>query len=280
MKTTNDGRTNSRRTNIRTTKRIASLLLITILVTINLVACQKAEQVKADHVELTILAAASLTDVTGALTDEFTKQHPEIELIYSYGSSGALQTQIEEGVKADLFFSAGKKQMTTLVEKGLIQSDTNKDLLLNKLVLIVPSDKMDNSMITFEDLETDQVNMIAMGDPAGVPVGQYTQQVFETLGIWSQVETKVNFGSDVRQVLTWVETGEADCGVVYSTDAISSEKVTVVSEAPEGSHDPIIYPVGILRSTQQNEAAKAYIEFLSGPEAKAVFESFGFTMYK
>lgn len=257
-------------------RQLIILLLLLVLI-INCTSCKKEKQLN-ETVELTVLAAASLTEVTQALATEFTKKNPEINLVFSYGSSGALQTQIEEGVKADLFLSAGKKQMSALIDKGLILQDSAKDLLLNNLVLIVPSDKADNPIKTFEDLGKANVNMIAMGDPAGVPVGQYTQQVFENLGIWDNIQTKVNYGSDVRQVLTWVETGEADCGVVYSTDTVNAEKVVVVSQAPEGTHDPIIYPIGIISSTTHKDAAQTYLDFLSGTEAKTIFETFGFTM--
>lgn len=241
------------------------------------------------RVQLTMLAAASLTDVTQALAKAYKTKNPDIELIFSYGSSGTLQTQIEEGVRADLFFSAGKKQMTALTEQQLMIQESVKDLLLNRLVLIVPSTESSSvatetttiaSSDPFENLSSDKVRMIAIGDPAGVPVGQYTKATFEYLGIWNQIEKKLNYGSDVRQVLTWVETGEAEYGVVYETDALTSDKVKIAGIAPDESHDPIVYPIGVLSTSEYPIEARAFIDFLSSPEAVAIFNDYGFTMYQ
>lgn len=232
---------------------------------------------------LTILAAASLTEVTKVLASAYEKVDPRVILVFSYGSSGTLQTQIEEGVRADIFFSAGKKQMDKLIGEDLVIKDTTKDLLKNELVLIVPKlkDEIDENktpyLTSFSDLANDQVKLVAMGDPAGVPVGQYSEMVLANLGILEKVRKKSNYGSDVRQVLTWVEMGEVDCGIVYDSDAKTSNKVSVICEAPLGSHDPIIYPIGIINESKNVPEAQAFIEFLSSSEAIKIFEDFGFS---
>jgi molybdate transport system substrate-binding protein len=230
-----------------------------------------------EPVELTILAAASLTDVTKELAELYQEAAPNVALIFSYGSSGALQTQIEEGAPADIFLSAASKQMNALEEEDLLLAGTRKDLLLNKVVLIVPSDST-LALTAFEEVANETVKSVALGEPEGVPVGQYAEQVFTSLGIVDAVKAKTNYGSDVKQVLTWVESGEVDCGVVYSTDTIISDKVSVVCEAPEGSHEDIIYPAAVIESSAFPEAAKAFLEFLSTDEAAAVFEKYGFSM--
>lgn len=230
-----------------------------------------------EPVELTILAAASLTDATAKLAELYKEVAPNVTLTFSYGASGALQTQIEEGAPADIFMSAATKQMKALDEKGLLLADTKKDLLLNKIVLIVPKDST-LELTSFEDVGGDKVKTVALGEPEGVPVGQYSEQVFTNLGILDIVKTKANYGSDVKQVLTWVESGEVDCGVVYSTDAKASEGVLVICEAPEGSHEEIIYPAAVLGSSTSPDAAKAFLDFLSSDEAVSVFEEYGFTM--
>ncbi len=230
-----------------------------------------------EPVELTILAAASLTDATAKLAELYKEVAPNVTLTFSYGASGALQTQIEEGAPADIFMSAATKQMTALDEKGLLLADTKKDLLLNKIVLIVPKDST-LGLTSFDEVGTDTVKTIALGEPEGVPVGQYSEQVFTSLGILDTVKAKANYGSDVKQVLTWVESGEVDCGVVYSTDAKASENVTVICEAPEGSHEEIVYPAAVIGSSASPEAAKAFLDYLSTDEAAAVFEEYGFTM--
>lgn len=236
-----------------------------------------ATTTKEEPVELTILAAASLTDATAKIAELYKEVAPNVTLTFSYGSSGALQTQIEEGAPADIFMSAATKQMKALDEEGLLLADTKKDLLLNKIVLIVPSDST-LGITSFEEVGGDLVKTIALGEPEGVPVGQYAQQVFTNLGILDAVKAKVNYGSDVKQVLTWVESGEVDCGVVYSTDAKISENVSIVCEAPEGSHEEIIYPAAVLGSSTSPKEAKAFLDFLSSDEAAAVFEEFGFSM--
>lgn len=227
-------------------------------------------------VSLTISAAASLTDVMNELFTMYQAQAPGVSFVPNYGASGTLQAQIEEGAPADLFFSAAQKQMNALEENGLLLEDSRKDLLENKVVLIVPKDSA-AGITSYEDAAGDKVKTIALGEPQGVPVGQYSEEIFTALGLLDQVKAKATYGSDVRQVLTWVESGEVDCGVVYATDAATSDKVTVVCEAPAGSCKPVIYPAAILKDSQNAGAAAQFLTFLSTDEAKAVFEKYGFT---
>lgn len=228
-------------------------------------------------VELNISAAASLTDVLEEIKTKYQTAAPEVTLTFTFGSSGALQTQIEEGAPADIFMSAAKKQMTALEEKGLVATETKKELLENKIVMIAP--KESKAGITgFADAAADKVAKIALGDPASVPAGQYADEVFKSLNISEAVNKKAVLGSDVRQVLTWVETGEADCGVVYSTDAATSDKVTVVAEAPAGSYTKVVYPVAVLKQSAKADAAAAFIAYLQGDEAGALFTKYGFTL--
>lgn len=256
-------------------KKLIGNIVIMLMVVSMCMGCGTTK--KEEPVNLTILAAASLTDVTTKLAEIYKEVEPNVTLTFSYGASGALQTQIEEGAPADLFLSAATKQMNALDEKGLLLADTKKDLLLNKIVLIVPKDST-LELTSFEDVGGDIVKTIALGEPEGVPVGQYAQQVFTTLGILDIANAKANYGSDVKQVLTWVESGEVDCGVVYSTDAKTSGKVSVICEAPEGSHEEVIYPAAVLGSSASPDAAKAFLDFLSSDEAATVFEEYGFTM--
>ncbi|MCR5806307.1 MAG: molybdate ABC transporter substrate-binding protein [Oscillospiraceae bacterium] len=226
--------------------------------------------------EITILAAASLTDVCGELESMYNSTHPDVSLVFSFGSSGALQTQIEEGAPADIFFSASTKQMDALDEKGLMDKDSINMLLENKIVLVVPADS-DKGITSFDDVVTDKVKMIGLGEPESVPAGQYAEQVFITLGTLEDVKAKANYGTDVRTVLSWVETGDVDCGVVYATDAYSTDKVKIAAEAPDGSCKKVIYPVGIVGSSAHVDAAKKFEDFLTSQEAMEVFEKFGFT---
>lgn len=230
----------------------------------------------AEPVELTILAAASLTDVCDEIKTLYEEQYPNVTLNFSYGGSGALQTQIEEGAPADLFISAATKQMTALDEEGLMDSDSIVQLLENKVVLIVPADS-DKEITSFEDVATDKVEMIGLGEPGSVPVGQYSEEIFTSLGILETAQAKANYGSDVRTVLSWVETGAVDCGVVYATDAYVGEGITIVCEAPAGSCKQVIYPAGIVKSSENAQAAAEFLAYLQTDDTMSLFESYGFS---
>ncbi len=231
----------------------------------------------AEPVELTIAAAASLTDVTAEIAEAYKIAAPNVTLTFTYGASGALQTQIEEGAPVDIFMSAAQKQMDALEEGTLLLDGSRTNLLENKVVLIVPKDST-LGLKTFDDLAKEDVKTVAIGDPASVPAGQYAEELLTNLGIKDAVEAKANLGTDVRQVLTWVETGEVDAGIVYATDAATSDKVTVVCEAPADSVKKIIYPVAILKASKAAEQAQSFIDFLKTDECAALFEKYGFIM--
>lgn len=233
------------------------------------------ESPSAEKVQLTIAAAASLTDVTAEIAEAYKAAAPDVELTFTYASSGNLQTQIEEGAPVDIFMSAAQKQMNALEDEKLLADGTRSDLLENKVVLIVPADSA-LDITGFEDLATDKVSTVALGDPASVPAGQYAEEVLTSLQILDKVKEKANYGSDVRQVLTWVESGNVDCGVVYATDAATSDTVKVICEAPEGSVKAIVYPVAVLEQSANKEAAMQFIDFMKTDEIAAIFEKYGF----
>ena len=254
-------------------------VMTTILAAMLLAGCGSETKNAADTgaaVELTILAAASLTDVCNEIKTEYEAAHPNVTLHFSYGASGALQTQIEEGAPADLFFSAATKQMTALNDEGLMDPDSIVKLLENKVVLIVPEGS-DKDITSFEDVATDKVGMIGLGEPGSVPVGQYSEEIFTSLGILDTVKTKANYGSDVRTVLSWVETGAVDCGVVYATDAYVGENIQIVCEAPAGSCKQVIYPVGIVKASEHADAAAEFLAYLQTDHAMQKFEGYGFS---
>lgn len=234
-----------------------------------------AQKSTTNKVELLVSAAASLTDVAKDLTELYKKEKPNVNIKFTFGSSGALQTQIEEGAPSDIFISAALKQMNALEKKGLLLEGSKKDLLVNKVVLILPKDSK-IKLTQFQDATSESVSKIALGEPDSVPVGQYAKEIFTTLGIWDKVKGKAVFGSDVRQVLTWVESGDADCGVVYKTDAISSDKIKVSCEAPKDSHKPVIYPVAVIKNSKNQEEAGKFIDFLTTAQAADVFKKYGF----
>ncbi len=243
---------------------------------------EKIEEKEADQqpVEIHIAAAASLTDVMKELADIYQKDNPNVKLTFNFGSSGALQQAIENGGQTDIFFSAAQKQMNALDEKQLLAEGTRSDLLVNEVVLIVPSDSK-KDIKNFEDLTREDVNHIALGEPKGVPVGQYTEEILTKLNILDAVKAKAVYGSDVRQVLSWVESGEADCGIVYETDAaVAGDKIKIIAKAPENSHKPVIYPVAILKDSKQIDEDKKFLEFVKSDNAKNIFEKYGFKIAK
>ncbi len=232
-----------------------------------------------EPVELHIAAAASLTDVMKELAADYEKEHSNVKITFNFGSSGALQQAIENGGQTDIFFSAAQKQMDALEKSDNLANDTRTDLLINKIVLIVPADSTKN-LKDFNDLTRDDIQHIALGEPKGVPVGQYSEEILTKLNILDAVKAKAVYGSDVRQVLSWVESGEADCGVVYATDAaVSGDKIKIICEAPEGSHKPVIYPVAIIKDSKHMDEDKDFLKFVTSDKGKAAFEKYGFEMF-
>ena len=227
-----------------------------------------------------LAAAASLKNVFDEkLIPMFEKKYNGVKVTPTYASSGDLQTQIENGLKADVFMSAANKQMNALADKGIVDNKTNLQFLENKVVLIVPKDSNSN-ISSFDDLKNVKGN-IAIGDPKSVPAGQYAQEVMNNTGIWDSVESKLSLGTDVTAVLNQVAQGSADCGIVYATDAKSNDNVKVVCEAPESAlKTPVIYPVAALKNSTDSNATKAFMDFLQTKEAKDVFVEYGFTIHE
>lgn len=224
---------------------------------------------------LLIGAAASLQDALKELTTAFQSAHPEIRVRYNFAASGALQRQIEQGAPIDLFISASARQMDNLQKRGLILSNSRRNLLTNTLVLVVPSNS-NLGLTAFSQLTNQAVKRISIGDPRSVPVGQYAEEVFRNLGILEQLGPKIVLGNSVRNVLAKVESGNADAGVVYATDAKISDQVKQVAVAPPNSHPPIVYPMAIVTNRRNQDVARTYALFLTTPKAQAVFKQYGF----
>ena len=236
------------------------------------------ETASAPSQETTILVAAAASleySYVDELIPLFESQNPGIRVEGTYDSSGKLQTQIEEGLEADVFMSAATKQMDALKEESLVDADSIVDLLENKIVLIAPAGTTPVAD-KFEDAAN--ASSIAIGDPESVPAGQYAQEAFTTLGNWDAVLAKASLGTNLTEVLNWVAEGSADLGVVYATDAATTDRVQVVAQAPEGSlAQKVVYPVGIVTASQKKEAAQKFVEFLQSEEAIAIFEKYGFS---
>lgn len=224
---------------------------------------------------LLISAAASLQDALEAIDPVFEQANRSTSVNYNFGASGALQQQIQQGAPADVFISAATRQMDALQEAGLLLPGTRRNLLTNRLVLIVPSNSRLN-LTSFRQLTNSTVRRIAVGEFRSVPVGQYAEELFRNLGILAQVQPKLVYANNVRGVLAAVESGNADAGIVYTTDARISDRVRQVATAPETLHSPIIYPIAVLNRSRNPQAARAYVQFLSSRQARIIFQQFGF----
>lgn len=227
--------------------------------------------------DLTVSAAASLKDALTEIKALYAKSKPNTTLTLNFGSSGALSQQIEQGADVDVFFSASAANVTTLKDKGLLDNSTVDNLLGNEVVLVAPLDSK-LSIGSFAEVSDKSVNKIALGEPKTVPAGQYAEDVFTQLNILSQVKEKAVYAKDVREVLTWVETGNVDAGVVYSTDAKISDKVKVLATAPGDTHKPIVYPAAVIKGTDSADAARDFMIFLKSDVAKKVFMKYGFSI--
>lgn len=225
--------------------------------------------------ELTISSAASLKDVVVEIETVYQRSHAKITFVNNLGASGTLAAQIVQGAPVDLFISAASGPMDEVEKNGLIVAETRRNLLRNTLVLIAP---LDSKLKDFQGLTDRSIHIIALGDPASVPAGHYGSQTLTALHLINTLKTKFVLCKDVRQVLTYVETGNADAGIVYATDAMTSGRVRIVTVAPESCHDPIIYPATVIRGGRNVAAASQFLEFLNSPEAHTIFTKHGFTI--
>lgn len=244
----------------------------------------------AEPVELTVFAAASMTETLNAIAEQYKAVAPNVTLVFNFDSSGTLKTQIQEGAACDLFISAGQKQMNQMDaadttgdnEEGLdlIASETRKDLLENKVTLCV-AENSDKGIDSFDALAAalkDGDVLMAMGN-SDVPVGQYTQKILAYYGLDEAALAeagKLTYGSNVKEVTTQVSEGSVDCGVIYCTDAYSAG-LAVTDYATAEMCGQVIYPAAVLKNAAHPAEAQAFLDYLSTPEAMSVFESVGFS---
>lgn len=257
-----------------------------------LTACAPADTAAQQEqpVELTVFAAASLTETLEQIAENYREIAPEVALTFNFDSSGTLKTQIQEGAVCDLFLSAAQKQMDELdAQAGLsanpegldfVQSDTRRDLLENKVTLAVPAGNpkgIDSFDALADHLRAGDM-LLAMGN-SDVPVGQYTQRILTHYGLDETALADagcITYGTNVKEVAMQVREGSVDAGVIYATDAHSSG-LTVVDEATADLCGQVIYPAAVLKTTAHPAEAQAFLDYLSTDEAMAVFTAVGFS---
>lgn len=224
---------------------------------------------------VTVFAAASLTDSLKAVVDAY-KAKTGKTVTLSFGASSALARQIEQGAPADIFLSADTDWMDYLQQKNLIDTTSRKTLLGNQLVLIGgPGSKRLTIAPHFNLAGALGDGRLALADPASVPAGKYGKAALTTLGVWDSVAAHVAPAENVRVALEYVVRGEAPYGIVYATDARVAPQVKVVGVFPENTHPAIVYPVALTRTA--SPASRDFLAFLSGAEARAIFEKAGFS---
>ncbi|MDD2568330.1 MAG: molybdate ABC transporter substrate-binding protein [Clostridia bacterium] len=222
---------------------------------------------------ITVAAAASLQEPLAEAIALYNQAQPNVTVDASYGSSGALLEQIQNGAPVDIFLSASKKYMTKADEAGLLAADTAFDWLTNSLV-VATSAQSDLTLASLEDVVA--LNNIALGTPESVPAGKYAKEALTNAGLWEQAEAKAVYAKDVKSVASYVESGSADVGFIYASDTVGREGIKTQFTVDSSLHSPIVYPVGIIGTTQVMEAAKSFTDFLKTDDAKAIFANYGF----
>jgi molybdate transport system substrate-binding protein len=256
------------------TKVLASLLLVLLVMN----GCTNTPStITAKPLELTVCAGVGLTDAIKEINSLYMQENKNITIVANFAAAGTLQEQIEQGAPGDVFFSPGISQMDALQEGGLIINETRKDLLNNKIVLVVPTNSTLN-ITDFVDLVNEDVAHISIGDPDFVPAGTYGIQALDAYGITEQLQPKLILCNDVRQVLSYVESGNVEAGIVYASDAVITDNVKIVAEAPDEVNRKIAFVGAVIRSSKNVEAANDYIAFLASDKASAIFEKYGFSM--
>jgi molybdate transport system substrate-binding protein len=250
-------------------QHFACLLLISLIsAPAMLMAEAKSKQ------EILVAAAASLKDVFEEIAPAFEKEHPNIRVSFQFAASGALQHQIEQGAPVDLFVSAAMRQVEALERKSLLVKGSVQTLLTNELVLIVPHNLLPPQSLA--DLKKPLYKRIALGESRSVPAGQYAEAWLQKAGLDADLQERLVPASNVRQVLTFVESGNVAAGFVYASDARTSQKVKIALRADTSMHPPIVYPLGMIQRSRKKAEAQAFIQFLQGVGARRIFLKHGF----
>jgi molybdate transport system substrate-binding protein len=242
-------------------------------------ACKRTSAPQKAGGEIVVSAAASLQNAYGEIAHRF-EERTGVKVVLNFGASVELEKQIEFGAPADVFASAGEREMNALAAKGLIDGPSREDFAANVLVLVVPSSSA-SPLNSFSDIARASVKRISIGNPQTVPAGHYAQQALEATGLWDKVHARLIFAENVRQVLEYVTHGEVDAGLVYSTDvAVARGRVKVVARVPEGTYGPIRYPIAVVKSTHHGEAAQQFVQLVLSARGQDILAQYGFIPVK
>ena len=224
--------------------------------------------------EVEVFAASSLTDALKEIAANYEKNTGD-KIIFNFAASSVLDTQIKAGAPADLFFSADEAKMDDLAKQKLVIAESRKDILSNTLVIVVPADST-ATLASAADLADPKFAKLALGQPQSVPAGVYAKAYLTKIGIWDKVSARVIPMENVRATLAAVETGNAEAGIVYKTDALISKKVKVAYEVPAADGPAITYPAALVQGSKNAVAAKKFLDYLESPASLKTFENHGF----
>ena len=224
--------------------------------------------------EILVSAAASLTDALKEISTAY-RANSKHTVKLNFGASSGLARQIDEGAPADIFFSADLPQMDRLDKKHHLEPGTRKNLLSNRLVIIVPADSK-LGLSSSKDLLKPEIKRIALAEPSSVPVGVYTSKYLADEGMWEQIKPKIVPVQDVRATLASVESGNVEAGFVYKTDAAVSKRVKIVYEVPVDKGPRITYPVAIMKDSKRKETAQDFLNYVQTSASKELFKKHGF----
>ncbi len=254
-------------------RRVGYLIVIGLVFTV-FSGCTTDQQ---KPIELSVFAAISLSDALAEIGTAFTAENG-VKVFYNFAASTTLQRQIEKGAPADVFISASPRQLIALEASGLLEAESRRNLLTNRLVVV--SDETERiSVDTPADLAAPEISRIAIGHPSIVPAGAYAKEALMHFGLWETLRPKLIFGVDVRATLAYVTSGNVDLAIVYKTDTVVSHSVRVLYQVPPEAYAPIIYPAVIIKNSPQKQLARRFITYLQSAEKSEIFEKHGFTLW-
>lgn len=255
-------------------KKLVQFILLFVITAIPL-GCSNQSDEGERKTELSISAAASLSDALSEMKNVYESKNDDVSIALNFGSSRKLATQIEQGAPADIFLSASEEDMDKMKGEGLVIESSIVDFTENSIVLIA-NKSLKDPVSSFEQLNSITFDHLSIGEADSVPAGRYAKEILEHFHLWQPLQSKLVMGSDVRQVLTHVEMGNAEYGIVYSTDAFVSDKVSVVAEAESSSHTPVVYPGAVVKDTKHEEKAQDFLNFLTSKEGREILQKYGF----
>jgi molybdate transport system substrate-binding protein len=264
---------------VRHSKKFVALLALAFVCASLSCSRKGSSSIGGEEGQITVAAAISLKDAFLSVAQLYQERTGD-KVNFSFGASGELMRQIEAGAPIDVFASAGQREMDDLQSKGLVETATRADFARNSLAIVVPA----GSTLHLEGvrgLARPAVKRISVGNPKTVPAGMYAQQLLVHMHLWEELQPRLIFAENVRQVLEYVERGEVNAGIVYSTDVgIAHGRVQVAARAPEGSYGPILYPIAKVKGSPHQGAAREFVRFVLGPEGQRVLQKFDFLPVK